>query len=107
MLFQAAILARYKPTINAKLLIPNLREVEEMVTKSLEYFKSTRHIILYYEDIIKNHAVRQSQSMITAMKKHMHIHSVSTHTHKLLFSFGFPETDRSPRFSQGSTHRSK
>ncbi|KAE9448514.1 hypothetical protein C3L33_19591, partial [Rhododendron williamsianum] len=52
---EAAILARYKPTINAKLLIPNLREVEEMVTKSLEYFKSTRHIILYYEDIIKNH----------------------------------------------------
>ncbi|KAF7143962.1 hypothetical protein RHSIM_Rhsim05G0081800 [Rhododendron simsii] len=51
----AAILARYKPTINAKLLIPNLREVEEMVTKSLEYFNSTRHIILYYEDIIKNH----------------------------------------------------
>ncbi|XP_058216151.1 uncharacterized protein LOC131327149 isoform X2 [Rhododendron vialii] len=52
---EAAILARYKPTINVKLLIPNLREVEEMVTKSLEYFKSTRHIILYYEDIIKNH----------------------------------------------------
>ncbi|KAH7864994.1 hypothetical protein Vadar_000907 [Vaccinium darrowii] len=26
-----------------------------MVAKALEDFKSTRHIILYYEDIIKNH----------------------------------------------------
>ncbi|KAL2537523.1 P-loop containing nucleoside triphosphate hydrolase superfamily protein [Forsythia ovata] len=51
---EAEILARYKPAINTTLLIPNLRQVEEMVTKSLEYFKSTRHIILYYEDIIKN-----------------------------------------------------
>lgn len=52
---EAAILAKYKPTINATLLIPNLRQVEEMVAKALEDFKSTRHIILYYEDIIKNH----------------------------------------------------
>ncbi|GFY89990.1 P-loop containing nucleoside triphosphate hydrolases superfamily protein [Actinidia rufa] len=54
MLNQAEILARYKPTVNLTLLIPNLRQVEEMVAKALEYFKSTRHIILYYEDIIKN-----------------------------------------------------
>ncbi|CAK9150786.1 unnamed protein product [Ilex paraguariensis] len=51
---EAEILAKYKPTINTTLLIPNLRQVEEMTTKALEYFKSTRHIILYYEDIIKN-----------------------------------------------------
>ncbi|PSS26095.1 Nodulation protein like [Actinidia chinensis var. chinensis] len=51
---EAEILARYKPTVNLTLLIPNLRQVEEMVAKALESFKSTRHIILYYEDIIKN-----------------------------------------------------
>lgn len=51
---EADILARYKPTINTTLLIPNLKQVEDMVSKGLEYFKSTRHIILYYEDIIKN-----------------------------------------------------
>ncbi|KAG8368334.1 hypothetical protein BUALT_Bualt15G0034800 [Buddleja alternifolia] len=54
MLNQAEILARYKPTINTTLLIPNLKQVDDLVTKSLEYFKSTRHIILYYEDVIKN-----------------------------------------------------
>ncbi|KAG6408899.1 hypothetical protein SASPL_131925 [Salvia splendens] len=50
----AKILASYKPVVNASLLIPNLRQVEDLVNKSMEYFKSTRHIILYYEDIINN-----------------------------------------------------
>ncbi|XP_028120354.1 uncharacterized protein LOC114317797 [Camellia sinensis] len=51
---EAEILASYKPTIDTTLLIPNLRQVEGMTAKALEYFKSTQHIILYYEDIIKN-----------------------------------------------------
>ncbi|GLU17187.1 hypothetical protein SLE2022_335790 [Rubroshorea leprosula] len=51
---EAEILASYKPFINATTLIPNLRQVEETTTKALEYFKSTRHIILYYEDVLKN-----------------------------------------------------
>ncbi|CAL5415160.1 unnamed protein product [Camellia sinensis] len=50
----AEILASYKPTIDTTLLIRNLRQVEEMTAKALEYFKSTQHIILCYEDIIKN-----------------------------------------------------
>ncbi|KAL6560779.1 hypothetical protein OROGR_004338 [Orobanche gracilis] len=52
---EAEILARFKPTINTTLLIPDLKQVEDLVTKSLQYFKSTRHIILFYEDIINNH----------------------------------------------------
>lgn len=59
-MFQAEKLARYKPYINATLLIPNLELVEDTTAKALEYFKSTRHIILYYEDIVKNHTVSQS-----------------------------------------------
>lgn len=51
---EAEILARYKPSIDAKLLISDLKQVETMTAKALEYFKSTRHIVLYYEDIIKN-----------------------------------------------------
>ncbi|XP_031129727.1 uncharacterized protein LOC116031620 [Ipomoea triloba] len=52
--FEAEILASYKPTVDTKILVPNLKQVDDMVAKSLEYFKSTRHIILYYEDIIQN-----------------------------------------------------
>uniref|UniRef100_A0A2N9IS62 Sulfotransferase n=1 Tax=Fagus sylvatica TaxID=28930 RepID=A0A2N9IS62_FAGSY len=51
---EAEILAKYKPKINATLLIPNLKQVEETTAKALEYFKSSRHIILYYEDVVKN-----------------------------------------------------
>uniref|UniRef100_A0A7N0TE57 Sulfotransferase n=2 Tax=Kalanchoe fedtschenkoi TaxID=63787 RepID=A0A7N0TE57_KALFE len=51
---EAAILAKYKPTINATLLIPQLKQVEDMSNKALNYFKDTRHTVIYYEDIIKN-----------------------------------------------------
>ncbi|KAF9603641.1 hypothetical protein IFM89_037185 [Coptis chinensis] len=51
---EAEILAKYKPTINATLLIPNLESEENKTTKALEYFSSTRHIVLYYEDLINN-----------------------------------------------------
>ncbi|XP_028777075.1 uncharacterized protein LOC114745411 [Neltuma alba] len=51
---EAEILAQYKPTINTTLLISNLNQVNGTATKALEYFKSTRHIIMYYEDVVKN-----------------------------------------------------
>lgn len=51
---EAEILARYKPSLNSTLLIADLRQVREMTAKALEYFKSTRHIVLYYEDVVKN-----------------------------------------------------
>ncbi|KAI9128307.1 hypothetical protein K1719_001300 [Acacia pycnantha] len=51
---EAEILARYKPTINTTLLILNLNQVNGTAATALEYFKSTRHIVMYYEDIVKN-----------------------------------------------------
>ncbi|KAD0286866.1 hypothetical protein E3N88_44503 [Mikania micrantha] len=54
---EAKILASYKPLINTTLLIPELQQAENMVKQALECFNSTRHIVLYYEDVIKNHTV--------------------------------------------------
>uniref|UniRef100_A0A2N9HT78 Sulfotransferase n=1 Tax=Fagus sylvatica TaxID=28930 RepID=A0A2N9HT78_FAGSY len=51
---EAHILAKYKPTINKTLLIPELKRTEETTAKAIEYFKSTRHIVLNYEDLINN-----------------------------------------------------
>ncbi|XP_054786294.1 uncharacterized protein LOC129292707 [Prosopis cineraria] len=51
---EAEILARYKPVINTTVLISNINQVNGTATKALEYFKSTRHIIIYYEDVVKN-----------------------------------------------------
>ncbi|KAM7517091.1 hypothetical protein LguiA_006674 [Lonicera macranthoides] len=39
--YEVKILARYKPTINATLLIPSLKVAEKTAAKALEYFKST------------------------------------------------------------------
>ncbi|CAN0878960.1 Nodulation protein H [Linum grandiflorum] len=52
--FQAEILARYKPFMNATSLIHSLKQVENTTAQALEYFKSTRHMVLYYEDIVQN-----------------------------------------------------
>lgn len=77
---EAEILARYKPTINATLLIPNLRQVEEMVTKALEYFKSTRHIVLYYEDIIRNRTkLMDVQDFLRVPKMELNSRQVKIH----------------------------
>ncbi|KAH9711813.1 Sulfotransferase [Citrus sinensis] len=52
--FQAEALSRYKPAINSTLLIAELKEMELTAAKAFEYFNSTRHIVLYYEDLVKN-----------------------------------------------------
>jgi len=57
-LLQAEILASYKPVINSTNLIRELKQVQKTMTKALEYFNSTRHIVLYYEDVLKNQTVR-------------------------------------------------
>jgi hypothetical protein len=51
---EADTLSQYKPSINSASLITELKQMDATVTKTLEYFNSTRHIILYYEDIVKN-----------------------------------------------------
>ncbi|GAA0156684.1 hypothetical protein LIER_14116 [Lithospermum erythrorhizon] len=51
---EAEILARFKPTINTSVLIQSLNSDKRAIMRALEYFKSTRHILLYYEDVVKN-----------------------------------------------------
>ncbi|EPS66851.1 hypothetical protein M569_07926 [Genlisea aurea] len=51
---EAEILARYKPRINTTTLVENLRQVEDLVAKSLQYFNTTRHVVFYYEDVMNN-----------------------------------------------------
>lgn len=77
---EAEILASYKPTINTTLLISNLRQVEEMVTKALDYFSSTRHIVLYYEDIINNHTkLLDVQDFLKVPRKKLYSRQVKIH----------------------------
>ncbi|URE00942.1 Nodulation protein [Musa troglodytarum] len=52
---EANILARYKPRINTSELIPTLKHTDKFATDALAYFKSIPHIVLYYEDLVRNH----------------------------------------------------
>ncbi|KNA12133.1 hypothetical protein SOVF_128680 isoform A [Spinacia oleracea] len=51
---EAETLSKYKPLINSTSLLSSLKETEFTMAQALTYFNSTRHITLYYEDLIKN-----------------------------------------------------
>ncbi|KAH9624624.1 hypothetical protein KSS87_000779, partial [Heliosperma pusillum] len=51
---EAQLLASYKPKINVTELRHKLKVEEVKIAKALEYFNSTRHMIVYYEDLIAN-----------------------------------------------------
>ncbi|KAK1423404.1 hypothetical protein QVD17_18707 [Tagetes erecta] len=51
---EASLLSKYKPKINVTSLESDLRGMESTALRALDYFNSTRHIIIYYEDLIKD-----------------------------------------------------
>ncbi|KAG2592224.1 nodulation protein H-like isoform X1 [Panicum virgatum] len=51
---EAEILAQYKPTIDRKMLITELKRSDKLASDALVNFKNTRHIVLYYEDVVRN-----------------------------------------------------
>ncbi|EPS58773.1 hypothetical protein M569_16040, partial [Genlisea aurea] len=77
---EAEVLARYKPTINTTTLVPDLKQLEDLVTKSLQYFSSTRHIILYYEDIMNNRTkLAEIQEFLKVPKRRLFSRQVKIH----------------------------
>lgn len=101
--FQAEILARYKPLINTTLLIADLKQVQEMTSKALSYFNTTRHIFLYYEDVVKNHTVRTfcfTRLILTSFIAHI-VFLI------FFFLFSFAETRWCARISKGPETQSK
>ncbi|KAK4378418.1 hypothetical protein RND71_000280 [Anisodus tanguticus] len=77
---EAEILASYKPTIKTTTLIANLKQILDMAGNALEYFKSTRHIILFYEDIIKNQTILNVvQDFLKVPRMDLHSRQVKIH----------------------------
>ncbi|XP_017425963.1 uncharacterized protein LOC108334604 [Vigna angularis] len=52
---EADILSKYKPIINSTSLLDDLKDMEMRSAKALEYFNRTRQMIVYYEDLMRNH----------------------------------------------------
>ncbi|CAN1814659.1 hypothetical protein LINPERHAP1_LOCUS27192 [Linum perenne] len=57
---EAETLSKYKPTVNSTLLIADLRKAEVMVSTALKNYNTTRNIVVYYEDLVKDSKVRWS-----------------------------------------------
>ncbi|XP_058087989.1 uncharacterized protein LOC131234973 isoform X1 [Magnolia sinica] len=81
---EAKLLARYKPVINVTLLLPDLKRAEEMAVNALECFKSTRHIIVYYEDLVSNRTkLIDVQDFLRLPQRKLESRQVQIHTKPL------------------------
>ncbi|MQM20179.1 hypothetical protein Taro_053195 [Colocasia esculenta] len=81
---EADVLAHYKPKINVTSLLSDLTRTEEMAADALEYFKSTRHIILYYEDIVNNETkLMDVQDFLKVPQRKLVSRQVKIHTRPL------------------------
>jgi len=54
---QAEILARFKPELDVSTLIPSIRNAQRAMRTCLGRFSNTRHMVLYYEDVIRDRNV--------------------------------------------------
>lgn len=78
---EAGILAKYRPWINTTLLMAELKQTEETAAKAIEYFQNTRHIVLYYEDLLKNATkLKDVQEFLGLPYRDMHSRQVKIHT---------------------------
>ncbi|ERN18129.1 hypothetical protein AMTR_s00054p00048870 [Amborella trichopoda] len=78
---EAEVLAKYKPTIDSTLLITNLKHIEDITADALKFFKSTRLIILYYEDLINNQKkLMDVQEFLRVPRRDLQSHQVKIHT---------------------------
>ncbi|KAK0575939.1 hypothetical protein LWI29_009379 [Acer saccharum] len=80
-LAEANILAKYKPTLNSTLILPQLKQIEQTAAKAIEYFNSTRHIVLYYEDLINNRTkLREVQEFLRLPYRELTSRQVKIHS---------------------------
>ncbi|KAI3462761.1 hypothetical protein Pfo_019424 [Paulownia fortunei] len=102
---EADTLSRYKPVINSTSLVMDLKLMEKMVLEALEYFSSTRHIILYYEDLIKNRTKLMDVQEFLGLPK-MELTSRQVKIHKGSLSEHITNWDDVNKILRGTTYES-
>ncbi|XP_078433490.1 uncharacterized protein LOC144704819 [Wolffia australiana] len=82
---EAAILASYKPVINTTLLLSDLRRSKELVDQAFDFFKTSRHIILYYEDLVSQRSQKllEVQDFLGVPRRQLFSRQVKIHTRPL------------------------
>ncbi|ONK75656.1 uncharacterized protein A4U43_C03F19170 [Asparagus officinalis] len=82
--YEANILARFKPMIDAKMLVPKLKQLHDWVVDALEQLKSNRHMVIYYEDLIRNDTkVKDVMDFLKVPQRRLISHHVKIHTKPL------------------------
>ncbi|KAF8053259.1 hypothetical protein N665_1442s0008 [Sinapis alba] len=77
---EADALSRYKPVINSTSLIHDLQETESLAAKALEYFNTTRHMVVFYEDLITDPTrLKQVQEFLNIPVKDLSSRQVKIH----------------------------
>ncbi|EMS66220.1 Nodulation protein H [Triticum urartu] len=81
---EAEILAKFKPELDVSTLVSNIRDVEKYMGDCLDSFNTTRRMILYYEDIIRNrNALFQVQEFLGVPVRKLVSRQVKIHTRPL------------------------
>ncbi|CAA7019901.1 unnamed protein product [Microthlaspi erraticum] len=77
---EAEILAGYKPMINTTVLITELKQIQDMTLKALACFNTTRHMLLYYEDVVENRTrLDDVQAFLKVPKRELKSRQVKIH----------------------------
>ncbi|GJN07795.1 hypothetical protein PR202_ga25658 [Eleusine coracana subsp. coracana] len=81
---EADILARFKPKMDVSTLIPSIVSAERSMRTCLDRFSNTRHMILYYEDVIRDpNALSRVQEFLGVPVKKLFSKHVKIHTRPL------------------------
>ncbi|KAK8952609.1 hypothetical protein KSP40_PGU021597 [Platanthera guangdongensis] len=81
---EADILASFKPIIDVKKLILDIKQTSKWSTDALQYFNGTRNIVLYYEDLIRNRTkVMDVLSFLRLPHRELNSRHVKIHTRPL------------------------
>uniref|UniRef100_A0ACD5XLR6 Uncharacterized protein n=1 Tax=Avena sativa TaxID=4498 RepID=A0ACD5XLR6_AVESA len=81
---EAEILARFRPEVDVSSLIPSIRDAEQSMEACLRQFRATRHMILYYEDLIRDdNALSRVQEFLGVPARRLSSRHVKIHTSPL------------------------
>lgn len=81
---EAEILAKFKPKMDISTLIPSIRDAERSMRTCLGHFSNTRHMILYYEDMIRDkNALSRVQEFLGVPVRKLSSKHVKIHTSPL------------------------
>ncbi|PAN49543.1 hypothetical protein PAHAL_9G455500 [Panicum hallii] len=81
---EAEILARFKPKMDVSTLIPSIRNAEHSMRTCLGRFRKTHHMILYYEDVIRDkNELSRVQEFLGAPVTKLSSQHVKIHTRPL------------------------